>query len=527
VTATVDATADLEERLPPPAPTGADAIESPYVGPVVSRTPAQRLASLVPADRWLGWIGPGLVTLLAGFLRFNRLSRPSGLMFDEVYYAKDAYTLLQHGYELNATGNGPGFVVHPPLGKWLIALGEAAFGNNELGWRFAAAVAGTLSVLILARVARRMTGSTLLGCLAGLLLSLDGLHFVSSRISMLDVFLMFWVLAGFACLLADRDLGRSRLARLVDAGRPMQRGGPRLGVRWWRLAAGGCLGAACATKWSGVYYIVAFGLLALAWEVGARRTAGVPAPFRAVLRRETASLLAFLVVVPALAYLASWAGWFLTSGGWDRHFAPGAGPIGAPVAALRGLWHYHAEALHFHAHLTSRHPYQSHPEGWLLLARPVAYFYTSPKVGELGCASRNGCSRAVLGIGTPAIWWSSILALVAMVWLWVARRDWRAAAVLGCVSAGIAPWLATPRRTMFLFYALPTLPFLVLALTLAAGMALGGSTASRVRRAWGAAAVGGYALLVAVNFFYLYPILSAKVIPYASWYSRMWFKNWI
>ncbi|GAC1328295.1 MAG: phospholipid carrier-dependent glycosyltransferase [Mycobacteriales bacterium] len=517
----------LEEALGQPALTAVDALDSPYVGPVVTRTPAERLAPLVPTDRLWGWLGPGLVTLLAGWLSFNRLSRPHGLMFDEVYYAKDAYALLKHGYELNATNDGPGFVVHPPLGKWLIALGEQAFGNNELGWRFASAVVGTLCVLILARTARRMTGSTLLGCFAGLLLSLDGLHFVSSRISMLDIFLMFWVLAAFACLVADRDHGRARLARALGEGRPTRWPGPRLGVRWWRLGAGACLGAACATKWSGVYFVAAFGLLALAWEVGTRRTAAVPAPLRAVLRRETASLLAFLAVVPVLVYLASWTGWFATSGGWDRHWVSGNGPFGGSVAALRSLWHYHAEALHFHANLTSHHPYQSHPEGWLLLERPVAYFYTAPKYGELGCLTRNGCSRAVLGIGTPALWWASIAALVAMLWLWVARRDWRAAAILGCVSAGIAPWLATPRRTMFLFYALPTLPFLILALTLAAGLVLGSATASPVRRAWGAAAVGGYALLVATNFFYLVPILSAKVIPYASWYARMWFKNWI
>jgi len=30
-----------------------------------------------------------------------------------------------------------------------------------------------------------------------------------------------------------------------------------------------------------------------------------------------------------------------------------------------------------------------------------------------------------------------------------------------------------------------------------------------------------------VNFFYLYPILSAQVIPYESWHSRMWFSSWI
>ena len=108
-----------------------------------------------------------------------------------------------------------------------------------------------------ARIARRMTRSTLLGCVAGLLLALDGLEFVMSRTALLDIFVMFWVLAAFGCLVIDRDRSRARLAAAVlrdaeradaaaEAGmRPLPPGpGPRLGLRWWRVAAGLCLGLA-------------------------------------------------------------------------------------------------------------------------------------------------------------------------------------------------------------------------------------------------------------------------------------------
>lgn len=120
-------------------------------------------------------------------------------------------------------------------------------------------------------------------------------------------------------------------------------------------------------------------------------------------------------------------------------------------------------------------------------------------------------------------------ALIAIGWLWVAHRDWRAAAVLVGVAAGILPWFRDDlnHRTMFLFYALPALPFLVLAITLGIGLALGPAGAPARRRALGAAAVGGYLCLVVVNFFGLLPILDAEVIPYASWHARMWFGSWI
>ncbi|WP_344982411.1 phospholipid carrier-dependent glycosyltransferase, partial [Streptosporangium fragile] len=198
---------------------------------------------------------------------------------------------------------------HPPLGKWMIAVGEQIFGMTPFGWRFAAAVVGTLSILILARVARRMTRSTLLGCLAGLLLALDGLHFVLSRTALLDIFLMFWVLAGFACLVVDRDRARERLADWYESSPPSDRG-PWLGPRPWRIAAGLCLGAACAVKWSGGFFLIAFFVMSLLWDAGARRAVGLNAPYRGVLDKDLTGALFSMVLLPAVTYVVSWSGWF-------------------------------------------------------------------------------------------------------------------------------------------------------------------------------------------------------------------------
>ena len=300
--------------------------------------PARRLAGPHPAPApgpaWIGWLVTLLVGAVAGGLRLWHLSQPGGRIFDEVYYACDAQNLLRFGVEMATQSNtdadqtiaaqciptgAAGFIVHPPLGKWLIALGLKAFGTNELGWRVAAAVAGTLTVVVVVRTARRMTGSTLLGAVAGGLLALDGLHFVQSRVAMLDVFLVLFTTAAFACLVADRDPVRRRLARTPDddlAGR-----GPRLGLRPWRLAAGVMLGAALATKWSGVYSVAAVVLLAFAWEVGARRTAGARAPVRSTLLRSALPTVGALLLLPAALYTLSWAGWFLTDTGYDRNWA--------------------------------------------------------------------------------------------------------------------------------------------------------------------------------------------------------------
>src|SRR5581483_7331531 len=114
------------------------------------------------------------------------------------------------------SGTGCGeYVVQPEMGKLLIAWGEAMFGLNPFGYRVASAVFGSLAILLMCRIARRLTRSTLLGCIAGVLLSLDGMEFVLSRTGILDIFLMFFVLAAFGAMLIDRDVSRSRLAQAV------------------------------------------------------------------------------------------------------------------------------------------------------------------------------------------------------------------------------------------------------------------------------------------------------------------------
>src|SRR3712207_9006583 len=96
-------------------------------------------------------------------------------------------------------------VVHPELAKWLIGAGEELFGFEPFGWRVASAVVGTLMVLVMVRLVRRLTGSTLLGAVGGLLLCVDGLHFVLSRLALLDIFVAFFLLCAVSCLVAGRD----------------------------------------------------------------------------------------------------------------------------------------------------------------------------------------------------------------------------------------------------------------------------------------------------------------------------------
>jgi dolichyl-phosphate-mannose--protein O-mannosyl transferase len=515
---------------------------------------AAKLSPPLPGGRFLGWLGPLLITALGTFLRFNRLSIPHAIVFDETYYVGDAYGILQHGVEINHVpnanallrtgssthilGTGGEFVVHPPLGKETIAVGEWLFGLTPFGWRLMVAILGSLAILMTARIARRMTRSNLLGCVAGLLLALDGLEFVMSRTALLDISVMFWVLAAFGCLLIDRDRSRARLAAAVlrdgeradaaaEAGmRPPPPGpGPRLGLRWWRVAAGLCLGLAIASKWNGIWFVPVFAVMTLAWDVGARKTAGFTRPGGQTARDGLWLPFSF-GLVPVAAYLASWSGWFASPYGYDRNWAAQHGVHNPIWAALDSLYQYQLAVLHFSVTLTKAHPYQSWPWSWLVMSRPVSMYYD----GHSHACGVHNCAQEVLAIGTPAIWWASIPALIACVVWWLLRRDWRAGAVLAGVAAGWLPWFWYAwhdHRTMFFFYAVVFDPFLVIAVTLCLGLIIGPARASVGRRAAGAGLAGAYLLAVVADFWYMYPVFAAKIIPYTSWLARMWYHRWI
>ncbi|MDJ0460498.1 phospholipid carrier-dependent glycosyltransferase [Streptomyces sp. H27-C3] len=505
--------------------------------------------------RWSVWGGPLLVALVAGLLRIWHLGSPKAVIFDETYYAKDAWAVINQGYEGQwpkdidksiladpsrvPIPDDPGYVVHPPVGKWVIGIGEQLFGLTPFGWRFMVCVLGTISVLMLCRIGRRLFRSTFLGCLAGALLAVDGLHFVMSRTALLDLVLMFFVLGAFGCLLVDRDWARRRLAAALprdDEGvlRPdaLVAANLRLGWRPWRIAAGVCLGLAFGTKWNGLYILAAFGLLTVMWDVGARRTAGAVRPYLAVLKRDILPAFGSTVVVTFAVYIASWTGWIVSKGGYYRDWAAGAGRGGNWTWLpdwLRSLWHYETEVYSFHVNLTSGHTYQSNPWSWLILGRPVSYFYESPKPGKDGCsaAEKHECAREVLALGTPLLWWAACFAVLYVLWRWAFRRDWRAGAIACGIAAGWVPWFFYQERTIFLFYAVVFVPFLCLAVAMMIGAMLGPPGSDERRRAIGAIGAGVLVLLIIWNFIYFWPIYTGQTLPMSDWRSRMWLDTWV
>jgi dolichyl-phosphate-mannose--protein O-mannosyl transferase len=474
-----------------------------------------------PLDKVQGWVVTAVLTAIAALTRFIMLDYPTDAytpVFDEKHYAPQAWQVLTGG----GVEDNPayGLVVHPPIGKQLIAVGEWMFGYNGWGWRFSAALAGTILVLLVIRIVRRMARSTMVGAIAGILLIADGLTFVSSRIGMLDIFMGVLVTAAFGCLIVDRDEVRARIAQVDYEGRiNASEWGPRLGVRWWRFGAGLLLGLSCGTKWSGMYFILAFGLMSVYFDVSARRAYGVRRPWVGAAVRDVGPALYSLVLIPLGVYLASYWAWFASEDGVFRY------AVGNQVGrdgrwsflpnALRSLWYYSGETLRFHEGLTNsagnHHPWESKPWTWPMGLRPMLYYYADS--GVTGCGQTQ-CVKAVMLIGTPAIWWIAFPVLGWMLWRTVVRRDWRYAAVLTGYGAGLIPWFFTLDRQMYYFYAVPLAPFLVMGI------------APSERRSLGLLAVCIYLGLVIANFIWLWPILTALPITPGNWHDHLWLPSW-
>lgn len=502
-----------------------------------------------PRDRLWSWAGTVVVMLVAAAARLWELGRPGTLVFDETYYVKQAWTLLRVGYEARWPDDpNPAFeagqvdtylpsadyVVHPPVGKWMLAFGLDLGGGatNPWAWRISSAVVGIVAVVLVVRIARRLFASTAMGLVAGLLLAVDGEAIVHSRTGLLDQFLMFWVLVAFGCLLLDREQARRRLAdrvaAVVDAGGVVGMYGPRLGWRWWRFAAAVSLGLACGVKWSGLYFLALFAVLSVLWDATARRTVGVRRWWEDALLVDAVPAALVMIPTAVLTYVATWATWFATPGAYMRQWAvenPGLGAQWLPPA-LRSWWEYHLKMWDFHNNLTAEHAYAAHPLGWIVQWRPTSFYWEKYALGQEGCTATEGCARAITSLGNPLLWWLAAAAIVLALVLLVRTRDWRALAVLSGTAAGWLPWFAYAHRTIFTFYSIAFTPFVVLTLVYAFTVWLE-RTEGRPSRRWAVAGITAtVAAIVAVSALY-YPIWTAALVPYDYWHALLPLQSWI
>jgi dolichyl-phosphate-mannose-protein mannosyltransferase len=437
------------------------------------------------------WLRIDLVVLfavlaLAAGTRLVDLGTPSRLVFDESYYAQDACTYVGLASDV-CGGTSEASWVHPPLGKWFIAVGIALGGYNPAAWRMPAVLAGLVCVAALYILTRRLTGSTVAAGTAAGVIALDPLSIVSSRVAMLDMFVTAVGVLAVMFAVLHRD---AMAARGTDR---------KSLVTPWMLAAGVTCGIAVATKWSGILALGTVAILIGAWELDIRPEE------RGRLRRLRSvapSMLLCFVALPALVYVASYVGRLegeLLAAPWQSDAWP-------RVFGGRQL-----HMASFHAGLTADHPYASPAWSWLLGKRAVTYFFEEDAAGRY---------RHILAFANLALWLPGVAATG-----WAAVTFARRRAVRGpefvvalAVAGSYVPWLvlSVTRPFVFLHYILPTIPFLALAI----GWAV--SRLPPAAKRWMAVSLAAVAISVAA---FWSPLIYGWPLSYDDWRTRIVFTD--
>ncbi len=381
---------------------------------------------------------PLLVVSLAAGIRVWQLPSPTQTIWDEGYYAFDASAYIGGGIDATMTPKAPDANpnerswMHPPLGKWLIALGIGPLGMGSLGSRIPAAVFGTLGVLLLYLLGLELWESPWWAGMAALLLALDGLHIVQSRVAMLDVFVTTFLTGGTLFLVRDRK----RLAGQVPGEGTQSEGklASFFGSRE-RLWAGAMFGCAVATKWIALLPLPIAAVATRFWiaRAGERKTPPT----------QPLTVYSSYVVVPVAVYVGSYLQWFVA-----HRFS-----LVAFLRLQRDMGIYNLTNVNAHAYGASS------AFGWPLLLHPIQYY--SSAVSQASRAGPSTTVGIIEALGNPVFWWGFILVLPVALYLAIRRKSWPARLALVMYGAVYLPWFLFS-RVHYIYYMTAALPFMAL-----------------------------------------------------------------
>ncbi len=399
----------------------------------------------------------------------------TGFYFDEIYHGRTAWEML-HGIE-------PYETTHPPLGKEIISAGIALFGMNAFGWRIAGALFGVALVPLVYLFGLKLFRNRFYAFCAAFLMAADFMRFAQSRLAVIDVFGVFFIVLMYYFILDLFPAGDERAARSANAS---------------LLMAGVTFGIGAACKWIAVYAGGGMLLLVALRTVMDLRERDFPAELGAagfLLRRGGACLLAF-VVIPVAVYLLAYVPYMSLPGyGHD----------------LAGVFRLQEHMYNYHHGLKATHPFSSQWWSWPLDLKPMWMY--------VGSGLAPGTVSTIASFGNPAIWWLTIPAIVWTIRLVARQHDARLGLVLIAFFFQYLPWMGI-NRLVFIYHFFSSVPFVIFCIV--AMIRSAEESFPRFR-----AVTWGYLAVTAGLFCLFYPVLSGLPVQESYVAHLRWLPTWL
>ena len=416
----------------------------------------------------------GLLISISAGLKFHDLYKPDNYYFDEVYFAFTSEQMAKSDIKAwesghSAPGNFAYEWTHPPLGKEIIAAGIRLFGDNTFGWRFFGALFGALGTILIYLLTKELFESSSAGIFASFLYTFDSLIFVLSRITMVDIFIVNFIL--LSCIFFIRYI--------------------KYRIGFYLVLAGLFSGAAMSVKWNGVLAPALLFVLTLAFLFRDIYSPGYTQKQREGFTGTLFLILISFIFVPLLVYLITYL------------------PLLKHGHKLSYILDLQMAMYNYHKGVVSTHSYQSPWWSWVLMLRPVFLY-----LKDLGQRSEY-----IYAMGNPVIWWSGLVFIPAAVFYTVKERLFPLGFAIVCFFSFWLPWSLSPRKVIFIYHFIPSLVFLFIINGYILDHLWKRSTDGRI-------VVLFYLFLVFAAFVYFYPILSGQPVPTSDISNYMWLKSW-
>lgn len=419
-----------------------------------------------------------IIYLLSQIFFLINIQFPRGHNFDEFHYVPSAKQFLA----LKENQNWE----HPPLGKLLMAVGIAVWGDRPMGWRFMSTVFGALTLVGMYFLGLVLFENEVLALwIVGLTVA-NHLLYVQARIGMLDTFMFGFLIWGVVAFCATWNPKNSvQLNKRLFAATGLLFG-LSTACKWFTIV-----------PWLGCLGLIFFIRMLQSWQTTFAQSKEQdwyrPDLWKGIERKDWVIALG---IIPVVAYFFTFIPFL---------FIPGHSVLDFIPMQIR-MWQGQLRVV-------SSHPYMSQWTDWPLLSRPIWYAFDREEGGAW--------VRGVLLLGNPLIMWGGLLAMLACGLDWITRRRKDAFLIFFFYAVFYGCWIVIPRKILFYYYYYPAGMMLSFAL---AYLFHYGETGKLFKFPWARWVFLGAALGI---FIYFFPILAALKIPSDAFRKWMWFSSWI